>query len=293
MIVHDDGTGPALFAGGMFNRAGNIETNGIAKWNGKTWSALGAAFKVYVGHRPVTSLASAVDEQGQFLFAHGNLFEEGELLANAARWNGSQWSVLGNDLSASSSMHAAVHAEAGELPALYVMGSFTTAGGIASHNLAKWAPIADAPLITTQPFSQEIDLGDDAILLAQVWGGDLAYQWFKDGQPLADDDHIGGSTTDTLAITGVTADDQALYHLQAESPCGSVTTRTAALQVICQYDIVPPLADGQVNVDDLLAVLNAWGLTGNRGWIPADINEDGVVGNDDLLSVIGAWGPCP
>src|SRR6185436_15358386 len=38
----DDGTGPALFAGGTFANAGGVPAACIAKWNGATWSALGS-----------------------------------------------------------------------------------------------------------------------------------------------------------------------------------------------------------------------------------------------------------
>jgi hypothetical protein len=43
LIVFDDGTGPALYAGGAFTTAGGVSANRIAKWNGSTstWSALG------------------------------------------------------------------------------------------------------------------------------------------------------------------------------------------------------------------------------------------------------------
>lgn len=52
---------------------------------------------------------------------------------------------------------------------------------------------------------------------------------------------------------------------------------------------------GAVNVDDLLAVINAWGPC-PPGSCPADIapsGGNGVVNVDDLLAVINGWGPCP
>lgn len=62
-------------------------------------------------------------------------------------------------------------------------------------------------------------------------------------------------------------------------------------QFICA---IPCPADingsGAVNVDDLLAVINAWGPCAG---CTADINADGVVNVDDLLAVINAWGACP
>lgn len=47
--------------------------------------------------------------------------------------------------------------------------------------------------------------------------------------------------------------------------------------------------DDHVGVDDLLAIIAAWGSSD----LDADLNEDGIVGVDDLLIVIGNWGPCP
>jgi hypothetical protein len=46
--------------------------------------------------------------------------------------------------------------------------------------------------------------------------------------------------------------------------------------------------DGVVNVNDLLAVINAWGLCSPP--CPADLDGNGVVDIDDLLTVINNWG---
>jgi hypothetical protein len=43
--------------------------------------------------------------------------------------------------------------------------------------------------------------------------------------------------------------------------------------------------DGVVDIDDLLAVISAWGQANS----PADLNHDGIVDVDDLLLVIGNW----
>lgn len=47
-------------------------------------------------------------------------------------------------------------------------------------------------------------------------------------------------------------------------------------------------ADGVVNIDDLLGVINSWGAAGG----PADVTGNGIVNIDDLLAVINAWGAC-
>ena len=38
----DDGTGPALYVGGTFTSIGGVSANHLARWNGVSWSALGA-----------------------------------------------------------------------------------------------------------------------------------------------------------------------------------------------------------------------------------------------------------
>jgi probable HAF family extracellular repeat protein len=45
-------------------------------------------------------------------------------------------------------------------------------------------------------------------------------------------------------------------------------------------------ADSIINVDDLLAVINSWGVCGS---CPADLNGDGTVDINDLLEVINNW----
>ena len=46
--------------------------------------------------------------------------------------------------------------------------------------------------------------------------------------------------------------------------------------------------DLNVNVSDVLAVIDQWGLSKS----PADVNTDGIVNVSDLLMVVGHWGPC-
>ena len=48
--------------------------------------------------------------------------------------------------------------------------------------------------------------------------------------------------------------------------------------------------DQTVNIDDLFAVLGAWGPCDD---CPEDMNLDGVVDIDDLFEILDHWGPCP
>lgn len=58
---------------------------------------------------------------------------------------------------------------------------------------------------------------------------------------------------------------------------------------LCQSDVN---GSGTTDIDDLLAVVNNWGWTGQPGGNQADVNNDGIVNIDDMLSVINGWGPC-
>ena len=47
---------------------------------------------------------------------------------------------------------------------------------------------------------------------------------------------------------------------------------------------------GVVDIDDLFAVLGAWGACED---CPEDITGDEMVNIDDVFEVLGEWGPCP
>lgn len=65
----------------------------------------------------------------------------------------------------------------------------------------------------------------------------------------------------------------------------------------CPPDIAPlPNGNNAVDVDDLLAVINGWGMcSAPPSTCAADIapvGGNGVINVDDLLMVINGWGPC-
>jgi hypothetical protein len=110
-----------------FTIVGNAIANGIAKWNGSSWSALGSGMG---GSDPyVYALAAS----GSTLYAGGDFTTAGGSAAtNIAQWNGSSWSALG------SGMDNGVLALAVSGSTLYAGGEFTTAGGSAATNIAQW-----------------------------------------------------------------------------------------------------------------------------------------------------------
>jgi hypothetical protein len=111
-----------------------------------------------------------------------------------------------------------------------------------------------------------IDAGNNAAVAGGVTT-DLA------GQPRFVDDP---SVTDTGAGTPPIVD-MGAYERQVAAPCLGDTN-----------------GSGTVDVDDLVAVILAWGdCPKPPASCDADVNDSGAVDVDDLVAVILAWGACP
>ncbi|MDQ2769419.1 MAG: T9SS type A sorting domain-containing protein [Bacteroidota bacterium] len=124
-----------LYAGGDFTRAGGVVANGIARWNGSTWSALGTGTQNGV---QVNSgvYAIAVVANGD-VYAGGNFYQAGsQSVTGLARWNGTAWSTVGGGLSSYAEVRALAFDATGSL---YVGGSFASAGGSAAAGIARWS----------------------------------------------------------------------------------------------------------------------------------------------------------
>lgn len=132
--VYDDGHGPALYAIGNLLQAGGQPANRIAKWNGASWSALGAGL-----NQGGQALATFDDGTGAALYVGGSFTSAGNVpgTAGIARWNGSQWSAVGGGVSGSCNTLFAY--DDGSGAALYAGGTFTSAGGVpGTAGVARW-----------------------------------------------------------------------------------------------------------------------------------------------------------
>ena len=79
MVVHDN----ELWGVGNLRFAGGVEVNGVAKWDGTTWSALGDGFN---------STVYGVGVYNGELFAGGDFTQSGtQTLKRIAKWNGTDW----------------------------------------------------------------------------------------------------------------------------------------------------------------------------------------------------------
>jgi hypothetical protein len=141
--VFDDGSGPALYIAGGFSTACGTAANGVAKWNGSSWSALSSGVVNNYGPTSVRALAAYDDGGGLALYAAGGFSSAGGIAANnIAKWTGSSWSAVGGGLGTTSMNIPAAYALAvfddGGGPALFVGGTFPTAGGVPVSGIAKW-----------------------------------------------------------------------------------------------------------------------------------------------------------
>ncbi len=133
LAVFDDGSGPALYAGGDFTGAGGVSASSIARWDGSSWSDLGNGLD-----GEVRALAVHDDGSGPALYA-GGLFtaSPGSVSVNRiARWDGTSWTALGSGMNGG--VHALATHDDGSGLALYAAGVFTVAGGNGASRIARW-----------------------------------------------------------------------------------------------------------------------------------------------------------
>jgi hypothetical protein len=87
--VVDDGTGPALYAGGTFTSVAGVPANQIAKWDGFSWSALGSGITSAIDElQIVRAIAGFDDGTGSALYVGGSFGDAGGVPGTRllARW---------------------------------------------------------------------------------------------------------------------------------------------------------------------------------------------------------------
>ncbi|MFM1889498.1 MAG: hypothetical protein RLZZ565_255 [Planctomycetota bacterium] len=137
LAVFDDGSGPALYAGGTFTSAGGTAANRIAKWDGGAWSTLAGGVD-----GTVTSLAVFDDGTGPALYVGGTFTNADGLSASRiARWDGTTWSALGEGIGATFAgprVDTLAVIGDGDSASLIAGGLFDLAGGASVGNVATW-----------------------------------------------------------------------------------------------------------------------------------------------------------
>ncbi len=124
--IVSDGAGNLYFAG-SFTSVQGVPANGIAKWDGMAWTALGSGLNGTVNS--IGILGNDVYVGGAFGLAGGNAAK------NVAKWNGSSWSALGAGLGGGTHVVEAVVAFGGNV---YFGGNFNIADGSPANGFVGW-----------------------------------------------------------------------------------------------------------------------------------------------------------
>jgi hypothetical protein len=146
LAVHDDGGGPALYAGGNL-------PDGVARWDGSTWTSVAPNSAGTV----VNALCTYDDGGGAGLFAGGSfqVLETAGTPCVALRRAGA-WSGLGTGLGTSELVYAFTVHDDGAGAALYAGGRFRSAGGVVVNRVARWTGAGWAALAGGIPRSGDV-----------------------------------------------------------------------------------------------------------------------------------------
>lgn len=134
---HDDGSGPALYVGGLFEEIGGQAAGNMARWDGSTWSVVGGGIGDAASGR-VLAMATHDDGSGPALYAGGSFRSAGGSDINdLARWDGETWSAVGDD-DGRFSIRTLASVDLGDGPRLAVAGQSGQRGDLLFAGLGLW-----------------------------------------------------------------------------------------------------------------------------------------------------------
>lgn len=137
--------GDSLYVGGSFSSAGGVGANAVARWDGRSWHALGEG----IDSRDEPGLLTEVRALARFgedLVAGGSFtFAGGAPARHVAAWDGSSWRPLGAGLERPA-LGLGVAALAVHQNRLIAGGALAGSGGTAFENIASWDGAAWRPL---------------------------------------------------------------------------------------------------------------------------------------------------
>ena len=89
------------------------------------------------------------------------------------------------------------------------------------------------PAIVRQPPSLMVVIpSDNVTITVEGFGGDLTYQWFKDGLKINDsDDKYHGTMTSELTITDVQKSNEGVFFCSIGNDLATITSKPSLLSV--------------------------------------------------------------
>ncbi|QKK08368.1 MAG: hypothetical protein HND58_09400 [Planctomycetota bacterium] len=302
MAVWDDGTGPGLYVTGDFDTLDGVTThNGIARWDGTQWHPLNGGMTSV--NFPNIGLALEVfdDGSGEQLYLGGTFQRvDGMPFFYLARWDGSEWSDVGNGQPNLSVTDMCVHDD-GSGTALYIVGDFSGVAGMEMNHVARWDGIEWSDLDRgTQRQSSGVNacaVFDDGSGPALYISGGISE---ASGKPMCNiarwdgtEWHNPAGGLDCTGNQGAFA----MLGLPPDSPFGPSMfvggsfsqAGGQATNFIAEYRGCYCRADldgnGILTTQDFLTYLNLWVA---RDPV-ADWNTDGTINTQDFLAYLNEW----
>jgi hypothetical protein len=139
IAAFDDGAGSKLYVGGL----NSLQTPHVSRWNGSSWSAVGTLFgDPFFDDAALSALTSFDDGTGSALYAGGQIsVDVSSSPTSVARWNGTSWSDVGNNLQGI--VGSMLVFDDGGGAALYALGNLSTPTqcSVAKWNGSSWTAI--------------------------------------------------------------------------------------------------------------------------------------------------------
>lgn len=164
-------------------------------------------------------------------------------------------------------------------------GSVASVMDVNSIKVVTTASTTVVPVITTQPASQTVSMGDPVTLsvVANGGGAALTYQWEKDGADIA------GATNSSHTIASTVTDDAGNYTVVVTDAAGSTTSDAATLTVTTGN--VPPTINSQPSGSTVLAGSAASFTCAFSGTAPLSAQWEKSTDNGANYINVGSAGP--
>jgi hypothetical protein len=296
LIEFDDGSGPALYAGGEFEvwLRGGI-AHSLAQWDGRQWSTVGDGY-----YSQVRDMAVFDDGTGPALYV--------AFVVALWRWDGKEWSSIAEPPSGGAALYLTeleVHDDGGG-SALFVTGNFQAIGGIAANRIAKWNGHTWSALaggLNDYAYAMEAtdDTAEPGLYVGGVFtvAGDVTAngiarwdgrQWHALGGGIGPSTEGAAVSNGVFALADFASSSSAASLIiggRFDSVDGHPANRIAQWTCASAADLD---GDGEVGSIDVGLLLAAWGPCEAPADCDADLNGDGSVNGFDLALLLGQWG---
>ncbi len=239
-MVYHEGIQQIMMFGGFGFPTPNAPLDETWLWDGANWSRLeipGPPARAY--HQ------MSYDADRDLILLWGGYAPNGSYLDDTWQFDGAQWTQL------NAPGAGPINAEYGlvydSARRRHVLRGRSPAGA------ALWELSFDEVEVTSAPQPTIVAEGAPAMLTVGVANAaGLAFQWLRDGAPLADAPGVSGSQTPSLTLAAAARADTGHYTVRISDACGTVAL-SAVLAVLCPGDAN---GDIQSNFADLNLVIS-------------------------------------